>query len=143
MRTRIICSIATAALVLGACGGGGGGSRGEDVDQLMTSAKDTGLDLDKSCVEDIASKLSDDDAKRIVDAGPDGTPVLSDEGEALGEEILGCVSMDSLIDSIVADVGDENVDVECLKDALKGLSPAELAAGDLPDGMLDCIKPGG
>ncbi len=143
MHTRINGLIATAALVLGACGGGGGGSQGEVVDQLMASAEDAGLDLDKSCVEDIASKLSDDDAKRIVDAGPDGEPVLSDEGEALGEEILGCVSMDSMIDSIVADVGDENVDVECLKDVLKGLSPSELAAGDLPDGMLECLKVGG
>jgi hypothetical protein len=143
MRTRIICSVATAALLLGACGSGSNNAHTEVVDQLMESADAAGLVLDRSCVEDIAAQLSDDDSKRIIEAGPDEQPVLSDEGEALGTDLFGCVSTDSLVDSIITDMGDENVDVECMKDALKGLDTATLAAGDLPDGIFECIKTGG
>lgn len=143
MRTQLIVPVAAAALLLGACGGGSSDSHTEVVDQLMASADAAGLVLDRSCVEDIAARLSDDDSKRIIEAGPDRQPVLSDEGEALGTEIFGCVSTDSLVDSIIADMGDANVDVACMKDALKGLDTATLASGNLPDGVLECIKPGG
>jgi hypothetical protein len=144
MRTRFICSIATVTLVLAACGGGDGasGKQGEVADQLVASASEAGLELDTACVDDIASKLSDDDAQRILDAGPDGDPTLSDEGEALGEQIFGCVSMDSFVDSLVAEVGEENVDVDCLKEALKGVDPAELGSGDLPGDVFACFTGG-
>ena len=86
MRTRILGSIAIAALALTACGGSGG-NQGEVADLLVESASDEGIELDEGCVEDVAGKLSDDDAQRIIDAGSDGDAVLSAEGEALAADV--------------------------------------------------------
>ena len=144
MRTRIISSLAAATLLFSACGGGASGSQGEAVDLLMESASGEGIEVDKSCAEDIAKKLSDDDAEKIVAAGDTGDFELSPEGDALTTEMLRCVDMDSMIDSMIEQIGDqEGFDKDCLRDVLKDMDPEALASGDLPEGMFDCIDLGG
>ncbi|MGE5209723.1 MAG: hypothetical protein ACM3MM_00575, partial [Acidobacteriota bacterium] len=60
-----------------------------------------GIELDESCVNEVAAKLSDDDAAKIVAAGPDESADLSPEGEALGLELLSCADESALIDLFV------------------------------------------
>ena len=139
MRTRIISSLATATLLFSACGGGGAsGAQGEAVDALMESAEAEGIDVDKGCVEDLAKKLSDADAEKLAASGGDGDVELSPEGEALQFELFGCVDIDSYVDTLVGEMGDE-IDADCLKDALKD---ADLSAGEgaLAGAMFECIN---
>jgi len=141
MRTRIISSLAVATLVLSACGGSGG-DQGEVADLLIESAAEEGLELDKDCVNDVADKLSDEDAEKMVEAGVDGDADISPEAEALAFEMISCLDADSLVDSMIEEMGDE-VDADCMRDVLKDVDPAALATGDLPDGFLDCMDLGG
>ena len=143
MRTRIISSLAAATLLLSACGGGASGSQGKAADLLIKSAADENIDIDKGCAQDLAKKLSDADAEKIVAAG-DGDTQLSPAGEALTTEMLGCVDIDSLIDSLIEQIGEQpGVDKDCLRDVLKDLDPEALAGGDIPDGIVECIDLGG
>ena len=144
MRTRLISSLAIAALALSACGGGGG-KQGEAADMLLEAAEEEEMfDLDEDCVRDVADKLSDEDAQKIVDAGPDGGDVsLSAEGEALANEMFGCVDTDALVDSVIADLvnelGEDNVDVDCIKDAVRGIdvsNPEDVLGG----AMMECVS---
>ena len=88
-----------------ACGGGGSDGLSDDqqaaVDQFMTQ-EDAEAVFDEECVEDKAKDLSDDDAKAIAEAGPDGTPDLSAEGLALTLELAGCIDGDALVDQFIA-----------------------------------------
>jgi len=141
MRTRIISSLAAATLFVSACGGGAGGSQGEVADLFLASGQEEGLDLDKGCVEDVTAKLSDDDAKKLVDAGVEGDPELSAAGEALAFELAGCINADALVDQMIEELGgDQNVDADCLEDALDGFDPT---SAELPDGIFECITLGG
>lgn len=143
MRTRIISSLAAATLLLSACGGGASGPQGEAADLLIKSATDEGIDIDKGCAEDLANQLSDADAEKIV-AADDGDTQLSPEGEALTIKMLSCVDIDSLVDSLIQQIGDQpGVDKDCLREVLKELDPEALAAGDIPDGIVECIDIGG
>ena len=141
MRTRIISTLAAALLTLTACGGGASGAQGEAADALMESAEAEGLDLDKGCVEDVAKKLSDSDAEKLAAAGADGDAELSPEGEALQFELFDCVDIDSYVDLIVEDMGDE-VDADCLKDALEVM---DLSRGEeaLFGALSECADLGG
>lgn len=141
MRTRIISTLAITTLVLSACGGSGG-SQGEVADLLIESAAEEGLELDKGCVNDVADKLSDEDAEKMVEAGVDGEADISPEAEALAFEMISCLDADSLVDSMIEEMGDE-VDADCMRDLLKDVDPAALATGNLPDGFLDCMNLGG
>lgn len=145
MRTKVLSALAAAVLVLSACGGGGAsGDQGKAADLLVSSAKAEGIDVDKDCVDKVAEKLSDEDAKMIVDSGTDGDPDLSAAGEALQNELFSCVSMDSLIDQMMAEIGDqEGVDKDCLRGVLEGLSSDQLASGEMPDSLFECIDLGG
>lgn len=145
MRTRIFSSLAVAGLVLSACGGGGAsGAQGEAVDALVKSASAEGIEVDKSCVEDVAKKLSDEDADKIVAAGDEGDFELSAEGEALTNEMISCVEIDSFVDSIIDEIGDEEgVDKDCLREVLGDLNPEELASDGLTEAMFGCIDIGG
>jgi hypothetical protein len=146
MRTRLLSTIAIAALLLTACGGSGA-DQGEVADMLMDAAEEEDFDLDRDCVEDVAGKLSDDDAKRIVDAGPEGDAQLSAEGEALANEIFDCVDTDALVDSMIApileDLGEDNVDVDCIKEAFRDIDPSNIDDSALSGAMLDCVDLGG
>ncbi len=144
MRKHIISSLAAAALVLSACGGGGGdlsGDQAKAVDLLVSSAEAGGVEVDKGCVEKVAEKLSDADAKAIVDSANGDDPDLGGAPEELQSELFSCVNMDSMIDSMIDEIGDQpGVDKDCLRGILEDLSPDELAAGEMPDGLLDCIE---
>lgn len=145
MRTKVLSSLAAAVLVLSACGGGGAsGDQGKAADLLVSSAKAEGIDVDKGCVDKVAEKLSDEDAKLIVAAGADGDADLSPAGEALQSELFSCVDIDSLIDQMMSEIGDEEgVDKECLRGVLESLSADQLSSGDMPDSLFECIDLGG
>ncbi len=123
MRKKLFSTLAATAVVVSACGGGGG-KQGEVADMFIELAADGGLELDDDCVEGRRrSKLSDDDAETIVEAGTDGDPDVSPEAEAIGDEIFNCVDASSFVDSIVAEFeDDDSIDVDCLRDELEGLS---------------------
>ncbi len=142
MRTRLISSLAIATLTLAACGGSGG-QQDEAADMMLAAAADEeGFELDEECVRATAAKLSDDDAKKIVEAGPDGEPQLSAEADELATEMFGCVNTDALVDQMVAEIGDEGVDADCLKRVLGDVDPATLAEGP-PEEIFECIELGG
>jgi hypothetical protein len=141
MRKPILGSIAVAAVTLAACGGGG--SQGEVADLLLDSAEQEGFELDRGCVEDVAGKLSDADADKILEAGPDSDPVLSAEGEALSNELLDCVDTDSVIDAmiapLVAEMGEENVDIDCIKNAARDLDLSDPEDPQFALAMFECV----
>ena len=141
MRTRITSTLAATLLTLTACGGGASGAQGEAADALAESAEAEGLDIDKGCVEDLAKKLSDSDAEKLAAAGADGDPELSAEGEALQFELFDCIDIDSYVDLLIADMGDE-VDADCLKDALEDM---DLSKGEeaLTGALFECVDLGG
>ena len=112
------------------------------LDSLRQICAEEGLELDKGCVNDVADKLSDEDAEKMVEAGVDGDADISPEAEALAFEMISCLDADSLVDSMIEEMGDE-VDADCMRDLLKDVDPAALATGDLPDGFLDCMDLGG
>lgn len=150
MRTRLFGTVAIATLTLAACGGGGGGVQGEVADMMIDELEAEDLDVDESCLRDATSKLSDDDAQKILDAGPDGDAEgLSDEAEAAAAEAIGCIDtgalVDQMIDDMVAEMGEENVDADCIRDATDGLDLANLDEGDgeFMSALFECITIGG
>lgn len=81
------------------------GAAGEDdtfadrsviVNYLLSAASASGQAVDSQCVLDLVAQLSDADAKVLADSFRTGTPPevggLSDEGEALGNELPGCAT---------------------------------------------------
>lgn len=142
MRTRLLGTIAIAALALTACGGdddgGGGGDQDVVADRILASADDEGLELDADCVRDVAGKLSDDDAAKMVEAGVDGNPELSADAEALSNEMFSCFDTDALVDQIVAEMGGEGVDADCLKRVLDDQGVESLDSG----AIFECIDLG-
>ena len=146
MRTRLVGTIAIAALTVAACGGGGGGTQDEVADMMIDAMDEEGLEVDESCMRDATSKLSDDDAQKILDAGPDGDPEgLSDEAEAVASEAVACIDSDALvdqmIDEMVAEMGEENVDADCIREAAEDLDLATLDQDDsaFMSALFECI----
>jgi hypothetical protein len=137
-------------IVLAACGGGGGGAQDDVADMMLDSMEEEGVDMDDDCVRDAAQELSDEDAQKILDAGPDGNAEdLSDDAIAAADSLIDCIDTDALvdqmIDEMVADAGAENVDVDCLKDALSGLDLSTFDDGDpaMMSALFECISVGG
>lgn len=157
MKKSIGATIAVAALVLAACGSdsdsgsgsGAGGVQGEAADAALALAADEDFNLDESCVNDIASQLTDDDAQAIVDSGG-GDADLSAAGEALSLELLSCIDGDALVDQFIAGMtaDGQNVDEECVRENLKGFDLAEVAATGEPStemitALIECFDLGG
>jgi len=144
MHTRLISAIAVAGLTMAACGGGSGGDRGEAVDIFVEAMAEQDIDVDRDCADDIVQKLSDDDIAAIVEAGAGGDASLSDEGDEITAGLLDCVDtsamVDSMIDDLVAEVGDENVDADCLRDALSGIDLANPDDPAITTAMFDCVS---
>jgi hypothetical protein len=117
-------------------GGSASGPQAEVADAAIASAKEDGIDLDPDCVNELASQLSDEDAQAIVDAGPDGDAELSDEGTAIGTQLLGCAGNDQIIDALIVELekSGQEFDEDCVRDGLQDLDLAELAAGAAGEG---------
>lgn len=111
MSSRLFATISIAALALAACGGDddGGGSGGGDgspqdqvadmmmevLDEGMTGEEMEGASVDEDCIREKLGQLSDDDAQKILDAGPEGDPEgLSDAADEIGTSIVECVDLD-------------------------------------------------
>jgi hypothetical protein len=146
MRKKLFSTLAVTAVVVTACGGGGG-DRDEAADLFIDAMDEQGLDVDRGCVSDIVDELSDDDVQTILDDDGNGDATLSEEGQAISAELLDCVGIgdmvDTMIDQLVANMGEENVDVDCLRDALDGLDLANPDDPVIATAMLDCVEIGG
>lgn len=144
MKTRLFATLSVAALALAACGGGDS-SQDEVADMMIDEMEAEGMDVDEDCVRDAAGELSDDDAQAILDAGPDGDPDVSDDAQAAATQLLGCVDIGSMfesqIDAMVDEMGEENVDRECIENAISDLDLAAMEddPSALMGPMMDCI----
>ena len=142
-------------LAIAACGSDDGGASLTDdqqaaVDQFM-GQEDAGDVFDQECVEDKAQDLSDEDAKAITEAGPDGQPDLSPEGLALTIELASCIDSEALVDQFILGMEEsgQDFDEECVREGLEDFDMGEIAAagaegGDIPEGLLssliDCFE---
>lgn len=125
MSKTLMSIVAVGALVLAGCGdddGGGGLSDAQSgaVDAAMALGDESGLDLDRGCVEDLAGDLSDEDAQILADSGDETE--LSADGQATSDEILNCLDQSSLIDFFISNMEESGLpfDEECVRDALDG-----------------------
>jgi hypothetical protein len=117
---------------------------------LNTAMEEEGLAIDQSCAEDVAARLSDDDAAALVAAGVDGDPELTADGEALGMELFGCLDRDVFIDSLIEEIraSGATVDEGCFRDALSDLEMSDLAESmdsdeppaDFMSAILGCVE---
>ena len=105
MRTRLFSIFLVAGLAATACGGdddGGGGSVQDQVADMMVGSinetlagEDTaGVSIDEDCVRDATQSLSDEDAQKILDAGPEGDPDVSADADQAANELLECIDID-------------------------------------------------
>jgi hypothetical protein len=139
----LVGTVVVAGLAMTACGGGSNGDRGEAVDLFVEAMEDEGVEVDRGCAETVVDKLSDDDVKAIIDESNGGDATLSPAGEALSDDLLDCVDMsslisDDLIDQIVEGAGD-NVDADCMRDALENLDLSNPDDPGVARAMIDCV----
>jgi hypothetical protein len=150
-RTALLPAI---VLIVAACGSDDGGSDLTDdqqaaVDQLLDESQGEVV-FDQDCVEEKATELSAEDAAAIADAGPDGNPELSEEGDALTLELLECVDNEALVDQFIIGLQEsgEDFDEQCARDALEDFDMSDIAVGgqegDMPEelvtGLLGCFQ---
>jgi hypothetical protein len=156
--TRTVVIGAAIALGLTACGSDSDSSGLSDdqsaaAQRAIDQAQAGGIELDEACVNEVAAKLSDDDAAKIVASGPDTTADLSPAGEALSLDLLECADQSGLIDLFVDGMNQsgQSFDEACLRDQLAGVNVAELVAAsqggdppaDLVDALSTCLDAGG
>lgn len=149
MKSRVLAGIGVGALVLAACGGGEG-PQDEVADMVLEEMSGEGVEMNEDCVRDAAQELSDDDAQKILDAGPGGNAddLSPEAGEAV-DSFIACIDTDALVDQVidemVASEGAENVDVECLRTALSDLDLASIdeSSPELMSALFECITVGG
>ena len=143
MKKSMVAAFA-AALVFTACGGGGS-DQDELALRLLAEAKDSGLNADEACVKDVAAKLSDEDAKKIL-ALPEDADIdaagLSEEGFSIAVGVLNCVDPAQFIEDAITQLKDSGVpvDEQCVRDSFKGVDFSEFTAdGDIPAGLQDAL----
>jgi hypothetical protein len=113
---------------------GDGGNSGGDlvqqaVDKAVAEAATDGVDLDRDCVAEVASKLSDADLQSIADAPAGEDVALSAEGEAVAVGLLTCAPREQLVDQMVSSLaGQEGVDQQCVRDIFEAMSDDDLKA---------------
>lgn len=168
MKSRVVVAVSATALILAACGGGGG-KQDEVADMVLDEMEGEDVEVDEDCVRDAANKLSDDDAQKILDAGPDGqADDLSDDAMDAGASLFECFDFDSILDEIdtsipdlsipdlsipdvsMPDVSDflagldmEGLDEECFQDVLDGIDMSSADIQELTSAALGCISVGG
>ncbi|MFN8023858.1 MAG: hypothetical protein U0Q03_20165 [Acidimicrobiales bacterium] len=136
----------------------GGSSSGGDlvqqaVDKAVSEAEADGVTLDRDCVAEVASRLSEADLQMIADAPAGEDVALSAEGEAVAIDILTCAPREQLVDQMVGSMaGQDGVDQECVRAIFEGMSDDDLKAmvtsagdttseqfNDLMTQMMTCI----
>ncbi|RLE23875.1 MAG: hypothetical protein DRJ50_05505 [Actinobacteria bacterium] len=130
-------------MALAACGSDSGGSSSpqDEVAVLFADAmSEQDVEIDVDCAKEAASDMSDEDAQAIVDAGPEADADFSPAAGAFAAKAISCVDIDSLIDEMVEVLGEDLVDGDCLKEALKNVDPAVLDSGDLPAAAEACFS---
>lgn len=129
---RFIVLLAAGVLILGACGSESAAQLNPDqaqvVELVLESSGESGLVLDETCVNEVVSRMSDEDAKILAESDLGADVELSAEGEALGEELVTCLDRDEFINALVADLSASgiNVDRDCIADALADVELTEL-----------------
>lgn len=115
-------------------------------DAAIASAKQDGIDLDADCVNELASQLSDEDAQAIVDAGGEGGAEVSDEGTAIGSQLLSCAGNEQIIEALIAEMktSGQEFDEQCVRDGLKDIDLAGLVAsaegeGGTPEEVVNAV----
>ncbi|MEM8619231.1 MAG: hypothetical protein AAGF73_05880 [Actinomycetota bacterium] len=160
MKTKFLAIAAASALVLAACGDDDDSGSSADLSGNQQTAADAAIDaaaqgnveLDRSCVEEIAGQLSDDDAAAIAASGG-GDAELSEEGATLSIELLNCANADAIADTFIEGLEESGTpfDEDCVREGLEAFDVSEIAAagqtGDIPDdlvtGLIDCFELGG
>ena len=137
---------ALAALVFAACGSDS--DHETTANALILGAQNDGIEVDSSCLRDVTSQLSDDDANALADL-PDGADVfdavLSAEGGVIALQLLDCADNASIVDQAVEDLraSGTEFDEQCVRDVISGFQPSELAGDTLPDevttGLIACV----
>lgn len=135
-RTFMIATIA-AGLALTACGSDGdsgselSGPQADAARSAIDSAAEDGVELDESCVNEIAGQLSDEDASL---AAAESDADLSPAGEALTVELLSCADEDAIVDLFVEELSQSGVplDEDCAREQIEDFDVIELftAAGE-------------
>lgn len=155
MKKPIFATLAAGMLVFAACGSdsssGASGAQGEAADAAIAAAAEEGIDLDEDCVNDLASGLSDEDAEAIAAAGPDGEADVSEEGTAIGLELMTCADNDQVIDAFIEQMKStgQDFDEDCVREGLDGVDLADMASDassgtptELVDAVFDCFELG-
>ena len=136
---KLLISVLAVTIMLTACGGGGG-AQDDVADLFIEAAEGQGLGLDEGCVKDNTARLSDSDAEAIVEAGVDGDPQVSAEGDAIGDAIFErCVDLSSYIDLIVSSFAEDgDIDADCMREAFDGLTINEID-DNITDAAFACL----
>lgn len=139
----LIGTLVVAGLAVTACGGGSSSDRGEAVDLFVETMDGGGVEVDRGCAEKVVDKMSDDDVEAIIDESNGRDATLSPDGQALADDLLDCVDTsalitDDLIDQIVEGAGD-NVDAECMRDALENLDLSNPDDPGVASAMMECV----
>jgi hypothetical protein len=143
-KLRFVAPIGLLVLASACNGDDGSGSGLTDdqqsaVDQLLQIGEEESLAFDRECVEDKAAELSDDDAALIAASGPDGDVELSEEGDALTASLFDCIDNDAMVELMIQQMGasGEDVDEDCVREALDGVDLAALFAASEGGGDAD------
>jgi len=149
MYRTLMIGVSVVGLALAGCGSDGDSGGGLDGPQAaaaaatIESASSSGLQLDEACVNDLAAQLSDEDAEAIASGADDVE--ISEGGQALGAELLGCADPDALVDAFIASINEsgQEIDEDCARDVLEGVDIPELVAatqgGDLPSDLVAAL----
>lgn len=127
--------------------GAAGGLQAEAAQRTIEEAAKGGVALDPACVNQVAAKLSDDDAAAIA-AGNDGQ--ISAAGNALSMELIQCADDDALADLFIQGMGQSGqaFDEDCVREKLNGIDIAEALTAseggsppaDLVATMMECFE---
>lgn len=157
-KSRILIALAAGTLVLAACGSDGGSSDGGSADgpqgdaaaKTIEQAAGDGVELDEDCVNEVASKLSDEDAEAIA-SGNDSD--VSEAGSALSIELIACADEDALADLFIEGMGasGDEFDEACVREKLADFDMTEVVEAtqsgtppaDLVAAMMECINTDG
>ncbi len=131
-------------------GGDATGAQAEAADRTIEAAAAGGITLDEECVNEVASRLSDEDAAAIA-AGNNAD--VSPEGSELSLELLNCADEDQLADMFIDGLSQsgQEFDEECVREKLKDVDMVELVQATQTGGqpptevvaaMMECVDLG-